>query len=318
MQYDMSVIVPIHGRVNLFRETIQSLEMQSYDNFEVIFTDDTQNKNEREEIKGLISNFTKPYRYIFTAPNLGQVGNTNQGLKEASGRYMRILHSDDLLHPETIAFEVAIFNKFQDESDFIFHRHVNFNDSKKIEFDIDDIEYTLRNPKTLLLQMLPYDTAIPSAMVIKNEFLRNNQLQMNNQYYYLCDAEFFYQILMASHENRRKILEISSGYVYWRVHSDSVSGRGMIIHYNEAEKLLPPIYEKFLKTEFITRKKYDFIIENIGVRKINTLLWEIKGRGNTIKLQKILQNIFLTKHLWCKKIPFVMLCILQKIIAKKR
>lgn len=297
--YDMSIIVPIHGRIDLFKETLQSLEAQNYDNFEVIFTDDTQHENEREEIKKLISNFPKPYRYVFTTPNLGQAGNTNQGFREASGRYVRVLHSDDLLHPETIKFEVKTFDKFQDQVDFMFHKNNNFFNSKKIEFNANHVEHTLQDSHTLFTQMLPYYTAIPSAMVMKRDFIIKHNLHLTDKYSYICDMELFCNMLIKSHEDNKKILEISAGYIYWRVHEDSVSGRGMITHYNETSGLLHDIYACIFKMNIINMNEYhSFLFAKLHDKKIHALLWEITGRGAPISIKQILKNLIMTRNLW--------------------
>ena len=101
----MSIVVPVHGRISLFIDTMNSLEKQTSKDFEIIVTDDSSDENERNEVKKIVNEFKRddiPVNYMFTEPNLGQSKNTNQGLKEAKGKYIRILHSDDLIRKDCI------------------------------------------------------------------------------------------------------------------------------------------------------------------------------------------------------------------------
>lgn len=88
----MSVVVPCHGRLDLLEQTLESLSMQTSQNFEVILADDSESALERDEIKKLANRFLKahsiPYKYIYTDSCIGQVCNTNQGLKQASGHVL--------------------------------------------------------------------------------------------------------------------------------------------------------------------------------------------------------------------------------------
>src|SRR5678816_4526057 len=105
----MSVVVPTHGRTDLFVETLASLERQTLASFEVIVTDDSAVATDRQTIetatRGYQARTGRPAHYLFTAAGLGQALNTNQGLAQARGEFVRILHSDDLLAPRTLEAE---------------------------------------------------------------------------------------------------------------------------------------------------------------------------------------------------------------------
>lgn len=109
----LSVVVPTHGRVDLFRSTLDSLRRQLTDFFELIVTDDSREAGDRESISDAVSAYAsatgRAARYVFTTPGLGQAGNTNQGLRAARGDLLRILHSDDVLHPASRAWEIDQF-----------------------------------------------------------------------------------------------------------------------------------------------------------------------------------------------------------------
>ena len=99
----LSVIVPTHGRVDLFEQTLATIEAQTWDEFELIVTDDSAMQTDQDAIEAAVEQYRnrtkRSARYVFTSPKLGQAANTNQGLHAASGQILRILHSDDLVRP---------------------------------------------------------------------------------------------------------------------------------------------------------------------------------------------------------------------------
>ena len=90
----MSVVIPTHGRVDLFKDTLHSLYLQTCKDFEVIISDDSPVEEDREKIKNIIASYQKEgmiIKYIFTKVNLLQAPNTNQGLNIAKGLYIILI-----------------------------------------------------------------------------------------------------------------------------------------------------------------------------------------------------------------------------------
>ena len=53
----ISIIIPYHKKRIFFKETIESINKQSYKNFEVIIIYDDTDKSELDYVKKIISNF---------------------------------------------------------------------------------------------------------------------------------------------------------------------------------------------------------------------------------------------------------------------
>ena len=51
----ISIVIPYHGRLSLFKETLESLRKQSFKDFEVVISDDT---DDTENIKMLIDSYS--------------------------------------------------------------------------------------------------------------------------------------------------------------------------------------------------------------------------------------------------------------------
>ena len=63
----ISIVIPYHGRLSLFKETLESLRKQSFKDFEVVISDDT---NDTENIKMLIDSYSDLHiKYVKSSIN---------------------------------------------------------------------------------------------------------------------------------------------------------------------------------------------------------------------------------------------------------
>lgn len=96
----VSIITPMYKGAAFVADTIKSVQAQKYPNWEMIIVDDCSPDNGAgiKEVK----KFTKDNRIklIESKKNKGSSGARNIALKEAKGRYIAFLDSDDLWHPD--------------------------------------------------------------------------------------------------------------------------------------------------------------------------------------------------------------------------
>jgi glycosyltransferase involved in cell wall biosynthesis len=102
----VSVIIPTYNRANLITEAINSVLMQSCKDIEIIVIDDGSTDNTSKVLK----TFWDRIRYI-KQKNTGAGAARNRGLKEANGRYIAFLDSDDIWLDFKIELQVAIMEK---------------------------------------------------------------------------------------------------------------------------------------------------------------------------------------------------------------
>ena len=60
----LSVVVPAHSRVDLYLKTIQSLQAQSFANFELIVTDDSKKSEDSQAIKQRLEKYQKVLKQL--------------------------------------------------------------------------------------------------------------------------------------------------------------------------------------------------------------------------------------------------------------
>jgi len=101
-----SVILPSFNRAHLLPRALESLEQQTFLDFEAIIIDDGSRDNTREVAEEFI-NRDKRIHYHYT-PNRGLAGARNLGIEKSRGEYITFLDSDDEYLPEHLALRAEV------------------------------------------------------------------------------------------------------------------------------------------------------------------------------------------------------------------
>ena len=234
----LSVVVPTHGRTALFLDTLASLAAQTLDSFELIVTDDSTDWADRLVIQEATMKYsaetTRPARYLFSTARLGQARNTNQGLYAARGRFVRILHSDDLLSPQALEAEVSLLSDSRLSLDILYHLVEPFTEAPKFD---QSPSLTLVQPSLFFRSCLHSGTPLPSATVFRRELL-DEVGGMREDFDFLCDWEFFTRLLTTQYQRQRFLGRLTPGFIGWRVHPNSTTGTLWHRHFLEHEQFM--------------------------------------------------------------------------------
>jgi len=101
----VSVIVVTYNSGKFVTETLESIKNQSYQNIELIITDDSSTDDTLSLCKVWIDNNTKRFNRVclLTNPiNTGISPNCNRGLFESRGDWVKLIAGDDILLPDCI------------------------------------------------------------------------------------------------------------------------------------------------------------------------------------------------------------------------
>ncbi len=107
----VSVIIPTIGRNTLIR-SLESVLNQTFQDFEIIITDDTEDK----KAKKLIEPFLKDERISYFVNKKymhGPAGNKNNGLDHIRGEYFIFLDDDDVMFDNALESLLEIAEKYQ-------------------------------------------------------------------------------------------------------------------------------------------------------------------------------------------------------------
>lgn len=120
----VSIIMPSYNTTSYILETIESVQKQTYSNWELIIVDDNSTDNIAEVMDNV-----KDDRIIFISKkiNQGAALARNEAIRNAKGKYIAFLDSDDLWHKEKLRKQV----QFMSENDYAFtytlYEHVDEN-----------------------------------------------------------------------------------------------------------------------------------------------------------------------------------------------
>jgi len=106
----VSIITPSYNSEKFISETIKSVLNQTYDNWEMIIVDDCSSDNSNEIIKEY-SKKDGRIKLIKLEKNSGPAVARNRAIKEAKGRYIAFLDSDDLWMPNKLEKQVEFMKK---------------------------------------------------------------------------------------------------------------------------------------------------------------------------------------------------------------
>ncbi len=89
----VSICIPTFNQTKYLKKTLDSILIQTCQNYEIIISDDSSNDN----VKKLIDryNFKGKLKYFKNKTVLGSPENWNRAIGQAAGEYIKILHHDD-------------------------------------------------------------------------------------------------------------------------------------------------------------------------------------------------------------------------------
>src|SRR5262245_7682998 len=104
----VSVCIPTFNRAQMLREALLSVLTQTFEDFELIITDNASHDENREVVASIKDD---RIRYIRQESNIGIVNNFNQCLHHSRGSYITIFHDDDLMVPDSLCFRVLALDQ---------------------------------------------------------------------------------------------------------------------------------------------------------------------------------------------------------------
>ena len=101
----VSIIMPSYNTARFIEATLESVLAQTYKNWELIIVDDCSTDNTDEIVNPYLTD--SRIKYIKNEKNSGAAVSRNRALREAAGRWIAFLDSDDLWAPEKLEKQLA-------------------------------------------------------------------------------------------------------------------------------------------------------------------------------------------------------------------
>ena len=109
----VSIIMPSYNTAKYIADSIKSVQKQTYSNWELIIVDDCSTDNTDKIVESIQD---QRIRYIKNETNSGAAFSRNRALREAKGRWIAFLDSDDLWKSEKLEKQIH----FMEENGYAF------------------------------------------------------------------------------------------------------------------------------------------------------------------------------------------------------
>ena len=123
----VSIIMPSYNTGLYIEKSIQSVINQTYPNWELIIVDDCSTDNTDSIVEKISDSRIK---YLKNKKNSGAAVSRNRAIKEAKGRWIAFLDSDDLWTPEKLEKQIQFMLRNKYYFSYTNYEEIDFNGNK--------------------------------------------------------------------------------------------------------------------------------------------------------------------------------------------
>ena len=110
----VSIVMPSYNTAEFIADSVLSVLSQTYTEWELIIVDDCSTDDTDHVVEPYLKD--KRIRYLKNEKNSGAAESRNRALREAQGRWIAFLDSDDLWMPEKLARQI----RFMEDNGYLF------------------------------------------------------------------------------------------------------------------------------------------------------------------------------------------------------
>lgn len=125
----VSIVTPCYNSEKYIAETIESVQAQTYKQWEMLIVDDCSTDNSAEIIKEYAAKDHRIRYYKTEKPSGSPTLPRNIAIEHAMGRYIAFLDSDDLWFPNKLALQIPLFE--DEKSVIVFGDYEKINENGK-------------------------------------------------------------------------------------------------------------------------------------------------------------------------------------------
>lgn len=172
----VSIVMPSYNTGKLISRSIQSVQNQTYYNWELIIVDDCSTDNTDKIIQSFLED--SRIRYLRNTKNSGAAISRNRALREAKGRWIAFLDSDDLWMPEKLQKQIS----FMKEKGYFF----SYTNYEEIDMQGSHTGVKITGPK-MITRFGMYNYCWPGCLTVmydaqKIGLIQIKDIKKNNDY----------------------------------------------------------------------------------------------------------------------------------------
>ncbi len=239
----ISVCIPTYNGSKYLKECLQSVQEQTYTDFEIIVCDDCSTDNTFEIVKNFQEKDSR-IKLTVNKNNLGLVGNWNHCIELANGEWIKFVFQDDLMYNTCLQEMIQATNNHTQmvvcEREFLFENNISaeirriYNDTPRMYQLVGTSEVTHISAKhlsSLIVNNFPSNfIGEPTSIMFRKPIIKKIGL-FSSKIAQLCDLEYCLRIGVLD-----GFIYLSNKLVNFRVHDSSTTQK------NSSEKHFTSFY----------------------------------------------------------------------------
>lgn len=211
----VSVVMPAYNAANYIRRTIQSLQAQTYTDWELVVVDDCSKDATREVVAGFAEEDSR-IRLLSLDKNFGGPGGPrNVGIQNASYEFIAFLDADDIWHPKKLEIQVPIL--IDRDVGIVCSQIIDFYDESTISFQDP---YAFRTKVVSSISQRLRNQVPTSSVLVKRELALAHPFNEDSSYRAVEDYDTWLRILAEG----SKCIKVLSPLVHYRKVEGQISG----------------------------------------------------------------------------------------------
>lgn len=295
----VSILIPTFNRELLICEAIESALNQTYSNIEIIIVDNCSTDNTSEVIQTYIKKDSR-IKYFKNSTNIGPVLNWKRCLELASGKFVKILWSDDLINKDFVEKTIALFSN---STAFVLSGYV-ISDLRSLNTLYESkFQYKNYTTQEYIKQLLIYSCidfpVSPGSAIFRLEDIKNSLIVDIPNYDNLdsklngAGNDLLIMLNIARLKKYKHIKCVNSILANFRAHKDSFSiSNNLDIYYEYARLYYINFHNDFQYMNLFNSRLYFKKLNNKSL--VN--LYEIQNKKNTFnelfKFSFLIEKIF--------------------------
>lgn len=172
----VSIIMPSYNTASFIAASIKSVLAQSYKNWELIIIDDCSSDKTDQVVTPYLSD--ERIKYLKNENNCGAAVSRNRAIREARGKWVAFLDSDDLWMPEKLEKQIS----FMEKNDY----HFSYTNYAEIDIEGKRNGITVTGPKRITKKGM-YDYCWPGCLTVMYDrdivgLIQVADIRKNNDY----------------------------------------------------------------------------------------------------------------------------------------
>ncbi|MEQ9620305.1 MAG: glycosyltransferase [Deltaproteobacteria bacterium] len=241
---EVSVVMPAYNHEKFVGEAIESVLNQTFTDFEFVIIND----GSKDGTEAVIRRYDDPRIKYYSQKNQGAHNAINKGISIAKGKYISIINSDDVYHPERLSF--LLEQAESRDAVFIFTDLIFLSESHGYKENhsewFENLKSIYNNSKSLEVTFLSGNIAVTTS----NFFFLSSilkEIEPFQPYRYVHDYDFVLRVLLKYPD---KFLYVSDKkYLSYRLHGANTIRESITAVHIEVLRLLLEKTHEFIQNE---------------------------------------------------------------------